>query len=174
MSFNFMKSLRLKKNSIWSWNMPMAVNFLTILFVIPDFRKNKHANFIWSSFQVSSISIKVAYAIEIWSQKTCSLTTISLSKLSILDWVTCMNQPQHSRQHVDLLAMQPQRWLLVRDIMVWEQTSGAQVSFSTLWFVGTCLLKIQRHPIYTRKSWVLITPCQNSCLDSARTSSEKS
>ena len=83
-----------------------------------------------------------------------------------------MSKQLHLRQLVDLLAMQPQKWSLVRDTMGWEQIFGAVVWFSTPWSAGTFHLRIQRPPTSTRRLWEPTTLSQNSCLANARIWSE--
>ena len=84
----------------------------------PDYQKNKHVNFILSSYQESNIFIKVEYVIEIWNQKIFCLIMIWPLKLLILVSVICMSLLLPSRQLVGLHAMLLQKWLLEKDITV--------------------------------------------------------
>ena len=84
-----------------------------------------------------------------------------------------MSKALHWRQLAVHHAMQHLRWLLERDIMVWEQIYGVVVSYFMLWFVAICLLRTQKHLTYTKRLWVLSIRCLNSSQDNVKTWSEE-
>jgi len=82
--------------------------------------------------------------------------TRTTSRLLTLVSLICIMMVIHSKQHVVVLAMLLQKWLLENVTMASTQTYGVVVLFSTLWHADIFHLRTQIQANYTKRFWIAI------------------